>query len=328
MIINGVGVNLKKCSTVKINDIDFWKRTHGKNTRYFNKTHKVCPKCFSSKKLEEFEYGKTYFLKLRPECKVCREKDKKEYRIKNRNKVRERKRRYYRNNKEKIQEKFREYVKENKEKVAGYQKNYNKINKERNKLKRKKYLKEYQENNKENIKERSKEYKNSPALYDTYAHQLTVDEAPVKDRELLSVKCTYCGKYYIPTNMSVQRRIRAINNLSQGEHRLYCSEGCKDECPTFRSRGNPTNTKLAREANPALRQAVLKRDGYMCQKCHSTEKLHCHHIVPYKTDPGKSEDTDNCITFCRKCHYEIHGLIDGCGLGDLRMAENKCDNNS
>lgn len=53
-----------------------------------------------------------------------------------------------------------------------------------------------------------------------------------------------------------------------------------------------------------LRKRILFRDAYTCQDCGSIKKLHIHHIVErYK---GGSNDDDNLITLCAKCHAEKH----------------------
>ncbi|MGH2507647.1 MAG: HNH endonuclease [Ktedonobacteraceae bacterium] len=51
---------------------------------------------------------------------------------------------------------------------------------------------------------------------------------------------------------------------------------------------------------------ILRRDGYHCRKCGSTDSLHVHHIV------HRSEHYDhsasNLITLCHKCHGAKHGI--------------------
>ena len=102
-------------------------------------------------------------------CMNCREKDKKYYYEKNKEKriercriyreehkeeLKEQKKYYYEKNKEIIAEKVKEYRNNNKEKIKEKAKVYTKNNKE----KIAKRDKEYRNNNKEKIKERKKEY--------------------------------------------------------------------------------------------------------------------------------------------------------------------------
>jgi 5-methylcytosine-specific restriction endonuclease McrA len=112
-----------------------------------------------------------------------------------------------------------------------------------------------------------------------------------------------------------------VNALSKGvdRNKLYCSDGCKSECPVFNKHSNVISTKqnTSREVNTYLRQLVLKRDGYKCIKCKSEERLHCHHILPLNESPIESADVDNCIALCKVCHKKIHMTV-GCKYNELK----------
>jgi len=176
-------------------------------------------------------------------------------------------------------------------------------------------------------------HRNNIPKYDTYAHQIEWCEEVRRnkeDRNILEVKCTYCGKWYIPDLKNVVYRKRALEGQLRGELRFYCSEGCKQACPIYHKKpeqlmkedairaGRLGWLELNREVQPELRKIVLERDGYECMKCGSTGPLHCHHIYPVSTNPLLSADVDNCITYCIDCHKEAHQK-DGCRLGELRM---------
>ena len=65
---------------------------------------------------------------------------------------------------------------------------------------------------------------------------------------------------------------------------------------------------------------VLARDEYQCQKCGKENvQLHCHHIIPKKMDMMIAHDMDNCITYCKKCHNEVHKQK-GCRIQDIVYA--------
>lgn len=54
---------------------------------------------------------------------------------------------------------------------------------------------------------------------------------------------------------------------------------------------------------------VLNRDNYICQNCHNKkkqkkDKMEVHHII-YKSKGG-SDESDNLITLCSTCHYNVH----------------------
>ena len=73
-----------------------------------------------------------------------------------------------------------------------------------------------------------------------------------------------------------------------------------------------------------VREAVLKRDNYLCQRCLEKgivkQAEEVHHITPLSTyidDADLHElltDTNNCISLCRECHKEIHKEMKEKGL--------------
>jgi hypothetical protein len=80
----------------------------------------------------------------------------------------------------------------------------------------------------------------------------------------------------------------------------------------------------------AWRNAVLERDGYICQSCRCQCKkyergLAAHHIKPYADYPDLRYDTLNGLTLCRQCHMSLHGkalepkeqIACACGCGAL-----------
>lgn len=156
--------------------------------------------------------------------------------------------------------------------------------------------------------------KNIP-LYDTFAYQINYIEQVrrnKKDKNILEVKCTYCGKWHIPKSTDLWNRIKSLNGKSTNgsEARLYCSNECKIECPIYRrhyySAEEVNSKQYSREVQPELRQMVFKRDDYMCQKCFSVKSLHCHHIEGIRWESLESADIDKCITYCKDCHKEVH----------------------
>jgi len=154
---------------------------------------------------------------------------------------------------------------------------------------------------------------NNIPVYDLYAHQIDWCESVRRsksDRNILEVKCAYCGKWYVPTIFNINSRKHAAegNKNYLGEQRLYCSDGCKQECPTYRKQKWPKGFRIStsREVQPELRQMVLERDNYECQKCGSTECLHCHHLKGIHWEPLESADVDMCMTLCKSCHIKEH----------------------
>ena len=160
--------------------------------------------------------------------------------------------------------------------------------------------------------------------YSAYKDKLGIYEETRKQKntEILEAKCVYCGKWFSPTRGAVNNRLAAINVLSHGEGRLYCSENCKQACPTYGKKLYPKGFKhvTSREVSTYLRQMVLERDNWTCQICGKTSKeaqLHCHHMDPATQNPMFQNVMDSCITLCKDCHKVVHRQR-GCRYIDLR----------
>ena len=54
-----------------------------------------------------------------------------------------------------------------------------------------------------------------------------------------------------------------------------------------------------------VRKSVYRRDGYRCALCDSTKGLQVHHCI--KRSQGGSNQPQNLITLCWKCHAVAHG---------------------
>lgn len=160
--------------------------------------------------------------------------------------------------------------------------------------------------------------------YDTHKDTLGLYEEvrEQKGTKILEVKCVYCGRWFVPTYVEVNHRLTAINSLNKGECRLYCSENCKQACPTYGRKLYPKGFKhvTSREVSTYLRQMVFERDGWTCQICGKTTEeiqLHCHHMDPVAQYPMLQNDMDSCITLCKDCHKTVH-MQYGCRYVDLR----------
>ena len=54
-----------------------------------------------------------------------------------------------------------------------------------------------------------------------------------------------------------------------------------------------------------LKQSVLTRDGWRCQKCGVSANLEVHHITPRNL--LGHDKAENLITLCARCHRKSHG---------------------
>lgn len=194
---------------------------------------------------------------------------------------------------------------------------YTKTKPENNKLSKQKY----REANRKKIHIQSLEYRKVnrdkiakcrqlPASFKTYGPQLKSYDDIRNVDGFLEVRCTYCGRWYQPSNQEVSNRIGAINGRLKGEQRIYCCQACKDACPSYGQRNYWRGAKKAtsREVNAWIRQKVLERDNYTCQICGAgiETQLHVHHIEPVALNPMEQLDKENMITLCKKCHINVH----------------------
>lgn len=69
----------------------------------------------------------------------------------------------------------------------------------------------------------------------------------------------------------------------------------------------------SRSAKKAIkwRDDIFKRDGSICKKCNSKNRIHAHHIKSWKDFPELRFILDNGITLCNSCHANLHCNIDG-----------------
>jgi hypothetical protein len=272
----------------------------------------------------------------------------KQYREDNRDSILESKRQYYEENRDAILAQKKDYYKENRDIILETKKEYREENKaiiaERNKHWREEnrdiiadYQKQYREENRDIIAERNKhwreenhdvllkkkkEYSNSSANYETYKDNFTPTESPRESKDgYLEVKCATCREYFIPTNQQVQNRIKALNGILSGEHRLYCSDSCKTSCSVYNQKKYPKDlTKpIKREYSKEFREMILERDEYTCQVCgerFDSKELQAHHINPVICSPMEQVDIENGICVCKECHNKLHDQ-DGCRFSDL-----------
>ena len=72
--------------------------------------------------------------------------------------------------------------------------------------------------------------------------------------------------------------------------------------------------RLDAESYQRLRQHVLDRDGWRCQRCRRLNELQFHHMNS-RSQLG-DDDEQNLITLCVHCHQHVHLLIgDELGAG-------------
>lgn len=144
---------------------------------------------------------------------------------------------------------------------------------------------------------------------------------------LLQVRCKYCKKWFNPTNDQIKKfRIGKLSQSKSSKNRrgnLYCSDGCKENCPDsgkYKQLTKITNIRLTRKN----RIDILNDREYKCDICgteytkDNASQLECHHIYPRKTYSNLVNDNDTILLLCKNCHRKIHTLIRTCTYKYLR----------
>ena len=192
---------------------------------------KKCGKCgrWLVASTVNFHRSKKGRYRLASQCKECRNKDHKQYRENNKEKMAEYYKQYREVNREKIAEQHKRYCENNKEKIAEYHKQWYQDNKE----KEFERVKQWQEANRDKVAEKSKRYRQTPqgqvAAFNCQQRRRAKEEQQgdgiTKDQWLdmmyfFDWKCAYSGKY-IGGN-SFNRTLDHIVPLnSGGDHEIW-----------------------------------------------------------------------------------------------------------
>lgn len=113
-------------------------------------------------------------------------------------------------------------------------------------------------------------------------------------------ECRFCKKEK-PIEDFVKHKTGRRSYCKQCHNEKYCpKKGCVRD----------SNSRWSSNSINWIR-AVKERDGYRCKNCGTTEKLHAHHIVPWKEDFNLRFDIDNGETLCSTCHLREERKRDG-----------------
>ena len=168
--------------------------------------------------------------------------------------------------------------------------------------------------------------KDNLPLYETFANKLEkyqpVHKVEQDGLELLGVECAHCKKIFVPSRLSVTRRLVSLHKINHGDQHMYCSDICKYMCPIYGRikyfKYQKSDTINNRFNQSVWSNLVKERDNHTCQKCGTSDGVMiAHHIDPVVNNPIESLDLDNGITLCKTCHKEVHKII-GCNYSELR----------
>lgn len=258
---------------------------------------KRCSKCQIEKSVLEFSKSKSTKDGLQYCCKDCR----KEYRQKHKEETAKYKKQHYQEHKKEIALHQKQHYQANKKKILKHNKQYRQNNKTKILKRRKQYRannkakiaiqrKRHYRKNRENILARDKKYRPSPEEKRIYDKQYRK-----KNKE----KVHEWSKKYRQTE-------KGKNTAIKGSHKrraLKLKAGYEDFSP----------------------DEILKRDGYICQKCgkktrpdyknyHHPLYPNLDHIVPLSKGGAHTRLNTQCL--CHQCNMEKNAN----GIGDqLRM---------
>lgn len=254
-------------------------------------TTKTCSKCKQDFPVSEFCKCKKAKDGLQYYCNSCRASFARNSYRKSKKRMLEVSRNWRNRNIKKVREKARAYYFDNRDE-------------------RLKYIRQWQVKNADKKAEYSNNWLKSPALFDTFAERMLYAEPSIKRAgRFISVECTYCGKRFLPNNQSVSHRISSLENFGFGERRLYCSDGCKDVCPTYNQVDHYKGDAIgsSREVPADFRRIVFERRGRNCEKCgRCVGGLHIHHVDGYAEQPMFAADVRNVLVLCKECHLAVH----------------------
>jgi len=177
---------------------------------------KKCSKCGEEKPATNEYFGNAYG-KLKARCKFCDKEYKKEYALKNKEKIKQHKKEYYQHAKYKAEE----YRENNKDKLMEKRKEYNKQNKD----KLNERCKEYYKQNKDKINERKKIYRqqNKDKIKDYRQQNMDKSRAYCQKRRAI--------KKQLPATLTLEQWIAIKNSFNNSC--AYCSKGKKLEQEHF-----------------------------------------------------------------------------------------------
>jgi hypothetical protein len=138
-------------------------------------------------------------------------------------------------------------------------------------------------------------------------------------------ECLQCGGKFTP---------RPTESITAFWKRKFCCKACADKGGLrYTGKEHPNYREEARRKNRGGSHhkwvnAVISRDKATCQKCGSANvELHAHHIKSYKDFPELRFDVSNGITYCFKCHWEVHTALTAKAVKSGNIQPGKAEDN-
>lgn len=160
--------------------------------------------------------------------------------------------------------------------------------------------------------------------YETYCKKLSLigvkTRRGLKNRNDLEAECYYCRKFFTPTFDEVRHKIYSSEGKGMVWKSLFCSDECKQKCPTYRFntlRQIDPRSKLyvpkteAQEARACqtdhLKQIQIDQFGEnFCEKCNKKGSVDLHHTLEIAKHGKDAINSASHILLCKECHVNIH----------------------
>lgn len=96
----------------------------------------------------------------------------------------------------------------------------------------------------------------------------------------------------------------------QFRFKKYCSKSCRQKAERVIGCKRDTDLKYKDEIRfDGNREKALQRDNYECQMCNNKSNLIVHHIDCSGQSDNVNNELDNLTTLCRKCHINLHKIL-------------------
>ncbi len=138
----------------------------------------------------------------------------------------------------------------------------------------------------------------------------------------IEVQCKQCSCWFKPGRDQLRSRINHLeHNDGNGGSYLYCSNICKEKCPSYNIKYAKINNNISiyhtieykEWKKEIFRRQLIENDVNECELCGNKilNQLVPHHEKPISTHPHLVFDPDNGIVVCgnnsiKKCHSKLH----------------------
>jgi len=107
---------------------------------------------------------------------------------------------------------------------------------------------------------------------------------------------------YLKNVIKYEKRAKSKRNTTKKKY------GVDMDGLAGRLKGKPYQVFLNSKYWHLVRRKVMKRDGFKCRICQSTDNLIVHHVT-YKHHFKEHKHLNELMTMCTSCHTEYHETV-------------------